>query len=118
MSAKHSDKELAAIIRNALVPKGFRPTSLADVEAMLDAIGGEEPSPEKLARMLRKVKGEEPIGILQRGHEEVIEALTPREMDLVAFYRSRGEAIPPEIQAKLDAMRRRAAAEDEAEDAE
>jgi len=118
MSAERSDKRLRAIIRDALVPSGYRPTSLKDIEAMLDAIGGEQPSPEKLERMLRKSRGDDTIGPSRQERAESERALTPQESELVAFYRSRGEKIPPEIQAKLDAMRRRAAGEDEAENAE
>lgn len=116
MSTEHSDKRLASIVRCSLVSKGFRPTSLVDIEAMLDTIGGEAPSPEKLARMLSKVRGDESIGALQRKAEEATNTLTPAQQELVALYRTRGKEVPSAIQAKLDAMRRRARGQDEVKD--
>ena len=54
-------------------PSGDRPTvkhavfmgsqTNEDIEKMLDGFSGEKLSPEKLDRMLRKVKGFEPIGV-------------------------------------------------------
>ena len=116
MPNKRSDN-MNAIIREALVAKGFRPETPKDIEAMLDAIGGDEFSPDKIQRMLRKIRGEEPIGVTpSHDEQDQIEAIDAKERELVAFYRAKGEAIPPEIQAKLDTMRRRAKEQGEAKD--
>jgi hypothetical protein len=76
---------------------------------MLDTIGGDEFSAEKVERMLRKIRGEEPIGLTSlRTEDERVEALNVEERELVAFYRAKGQEIPPDVRAKLEAMRRRA----------
>ena len=67
-------------------------------------------SSDKLARMLRKIEGKEPVG--NRIQQEV--AISPgvlneTQQELLMLYRSKGRAIPPEIQAMLDDMRKRAA---------
>lgn len=108
MPAKYSDKELNSLIFKAIVPKGLRPTSQGDVEAMLDALGGEEPSEDKLERMLRKVRGVESVGFCDWESIDSLEKLTVRQEELVAFYRARGKELPPDIQAKLDEIRKRA----------
>jgi len=114
---KEHPGDMNAIIREALVAKGFRPTTAKDIEAMLDAIGGDGFPADKVQRMLRKVRGEEPIGVSSvRGEDARIEALNAEERELVAFYRAKGQEIPPEIQAKLEAMRRRAREQGEADD--
>ena len=59
---KDSNQRLSKILNDALIPPGFRPKSNMAIEAMLETIGGEPLSSDKLARMLRKIKGKEPIG--------------------------------------------------------
>ena len=108
MPAKRTDRELNSLIFQAIVPEGLRPSSPSDIEAMLDTIGGEEQSDEKFNRMLRKIRGEEPIGVRHDEIEPTSALLTAEEEKLVALYRSRGERIPPEIEAKLEEMRKRA----------
>ena len=108
MPAKYNDKELNSLIFKAIVPKGLRPTSKQDIEAMLDALGGEEISENKLQRMLRKIRGEEPIGFCDWESLNSLEELTIRQEELVAFYRAQGKQLPPDIQAKLDNIRKRA----------
>ena len=118
MATKYNDQELNSLIYKAIVPKGLRPTKPSDIEAMLDAIGGQEPSDGKLQRMLRKVRGEEPIGVFEERIEEPSQELTREQQELVAFFRARGEEIPPEIQAKLDEMRKRAKRKEEEDEAD
>ncbi len=94
----------------ALVPQGFRPETDAQIEAMLDALGGETLPNEQRERMLRKIHGEEPIG--QRPAPEPLPdltGLTSDQKELVALCRAEGRDIPPEIQAILDEMRKKAA---------
>ena len=115
--AKNRPHSMKAIIRDALIPKGFRPTNPQDIEAMLDTIGGDEFPADKIERMLRKVRGEEPIGVIPMQDEDIdTDALDVEKRELVAFYRAKGQEIPPEIQAKLEAMRKRALEQSEIED--
>ena len=115
--SKECPNNLNSIIREALVPKGFRPADPAGIEAMLDTIGGDKFSDDKIERMLRKIRGEEPIGLIPAHDEdEGVAALSNEERTLVTLYRAKGLEIPPEVQAKLDAMRRRAKGQDGAND--
>ena len=107
---KDSNQRLSEILNAALIPPGFRPKSNMAIEAMLETIGGEPLSSDKLARMLRKIEGKEPIG--NRIQQEVTISpgvLNETQQELLMLYRSKGRAIPPEIQAMLDDMRKRAA---------
>jgi hypothetical protein len=109
VSINDNDKKLYESIYKAIVPKGLRPESQKDIDAMLETIGGEVLSQDKFQRMLRKIKGEEPLGFeAQCKSSESAESLTSREEKLVVLYREQGKAIPPEIQKKLEDMRKRA----------
>ena len=107
---KDSNQRLSEVLNAALIPPGLRPKSNTAIEAMLETIGGEPLSSDKLARMLRKIEGKEPIG--NRIQQEVDispDVLNETQQELLMLYRSKGRAIPPEIQAMLDDMRKRAA---------
>lgn len=107
---KNFDRRLSKLLYNALIPRGFRPTNNEEIEAMLETISGESLTEEKRERMLRKISGEEPIGMRT---EQVIkatpQALTEEQKELVELWRAKGEKIPPDIQALLDEMEKRAA---------
>ena len=60
---KNSNQRLHKILNAALIPPGFRPQNNTEIEALLETIGGESLSSDKLARMLRKINGKEPIGV-------------------------------------------------------
>ncbi len=120
MPARHSDKELNELIYRVIVPKGLRPTTPEDIDAMLDAIGGSAPSEESVQRMLRKIRGEVPIGT-----GSVAEGLGDRlavaddaniSEEALALYRNRNDDIPPEIKEKLKDMEERAMEEGEEAD--
>ena len=107
---KDSNRRLSEILNDALIPPGFRPKSNTAIEAMLETIGSEPLSSNKLTRMLRKIEGKEPIG--NRTQQEVDISpgvLNETQQELLMLYRSKGRAIPPEIKAMLDEMRKRAA---------
>jgi len=97
-----------SIIRDALVDKGYRPRTCKDVDAMLDSIGGDNFDEDKVARMLRKIRGEEIAVDWTESADEISHALSAEERQLLVFYRTKGQEIPPEVQAKLEEMRRRA----------
>lgn len=107
---KNPDQRLRKLLNTALIPAGFRPKGDADIDAMLDTIGGEPLSSEKLARMLQKVQGKEPLGKQQEEEINVTsKVLSETHEELLMLYRARGRNIPPEIQAILNEMRKRAA---------
>ena len=58
----NSYKRLSKTLNSALIAPGYRPENDVAIEAMLETIGGEQLSSEKMIRMLRKIKGKEQIG--------------------------------------------------------
>ena len=114
---RNYDRRLSKLLYNALIPRGFRPKSNDEIEAMLETIGGESLSEEKHERMLRKIRGEETIGERQKQVVSVdFQALTEEQRELVELWRAKGEEIPSDIQALLDEMEKRAADLEEEED--
>lgn len=113
---KNFDRRLSKLLYNALIPRGFRPTTNDEIESMLETIGGETLSEEKRERMLRKIRSEEPIRLRA---EQLInftsKALTEEQKELVELCRAKGEEIPADIQALLDEMEKRATDLDEEE---
>lgn len=107
---KNFDRRLSKLLYNALIPRGFRPTNNEEIEAMLETISGESLTEEKRERMLRKISGEEPIGVrIEQALNAPPQALTEEQKELVELWRAKGEKIPPDIQALLDEMEKRAA---------
>ena len=118
MSVQNPDSAFDRLVHRALVPKGLRPRTNEDIEQLLNTIGGEPVSDEKLKRMLRKIDGREQIGPQRHAQPAPDDAeLTADERELVAMYRAQGKSLPPELAAKLKAMEERAAQppDDEAE---
>lgn len=114
---KNFDRRLSKLLYNALIPRGFRPKTNEEIEAMLETIGGEPLSDEKRERMLRKIRGEEPIGVREKQVVNIeTQALTEEQKELVELWRNKSEEIPPDIQAILDDMEKRAADKEEDED--
>lgn len=109
MDKQNADSQRDALLRRALVPKGFRPAKIADIEKMLDVIDDEPISEEKVQRMLRKVNGQEPIfPERQTQTREMPTELNESERALCAMYRSRNKPLPPDLAAKIKAMEERA----------
>lgn len=51
-------KDLNELVYKAHVPKGLRPETNEDIDAMLDAIGGDKYTDKKVQRMMQKIKGQ------------------------------------------------------------
>jgi hypothetical protein len=105
--SESEDRKLYELIQQALIPVGHRPKTLDQIDAMLQACAGETMPDEKLQRMLRKVRGEEPVG---DRHDPVIAAfeqtLTEQQRELVALHKAEGTEFPPEIKALLEQFRK------------
>lgn len=113
MSPDNEQDKLNSLIYKAIVPEGLRPKSAEDIEAMLDAIGGEKFHEDKLLRMMRKINGEEPVGIRDENIcPQPFSELSAEDRELVAFYREKGKDIPSDIQEKLNEIRKRAQQEE------
>lgn len=110
MTEENSDKRLERLVRRAGVPRGFRPESDADIEKLLDTVGGEPYSKEKLARMLAKAKGDRPDALASSPPVGAPSAaLTESERELAELYKAQGKPLPPDLEAKLKEMEKRAA---------
>jgi len=109
MSMEDQDQRLTDLIGEALVPRGFRPQSDDEIESLLDAVGGEPLSEGEIERILAKVRGEIPIGERNPSSTELIEGVfTESEQELVALHRTQGQELPPEIQKRLEELRKKA----------
>ena len=101
-----NDSELFEIIQRALIPVGHRPKSLDDIDAMLKACAGETMPDDKVQRMLRKVRGKEPVGCRADPVMEAFEqTLTEQQRELVALHKGEGTEFPAEIKALLESFR-------------
>ncbi len=101
---------LEDLIRQTMVPKGHRPATDADIEKMLDAMGNESMSDAKKDRMLRKIRGHEPVfPIAPAATPAVSSQLSPEEQEVYALCRSKNKPLPPDLAAKVKALEEKAA---------
>lgn len=98
-----------ALLRRAMVPKGYRPLKAQDIEKMLNSIDPVPMSEEKKHRMLRKIGGQQSMFVeaADRGTVSIAE-LTEVEKEMVVLCRSQGKPLPPDLAAKIKAMEERA----------
>jgi hypothetical protein len=119
MSIEDQDQRLTDLIAEALIPRGFRPQSDNEIEALLDAMDSEPLNEEEIKHILAKARGKVPIGERKVASIEQIEyAFSESEKELVALYRSQGKELPPEIQKKLEELRRKAKEEEKTKEKE
>lgn len=107
MSKDKNEELLDGLLRRAIVPAGLRPRSEQDEDAMLDAMGYVEISPQKRDRMLRKIRGEEPYA-LERPEPTAAEAHPNVAAELAPMFRDEGD-IPPDLQRELEDLERETA---------
>jgi len=105
-----NDRILDGLVRRTIVPKGFRPETDAEIEAMLDGLGQGEMPDDKLQRMLGKINGQIPMS-WERDDEvsPYRDCDTAEARELAEMFRAKGEELPPELQEKLREMEERAA---------
>jgi len=109
MPIEDQERRLMDLIAEALIPRGFRPQSDNEIEALLDAMDNEPLSEEEIKRILAKARSKMPIGERNVAPVEPIDyPLSESEKELVALYRSQGKELPPEIQKKLEELRKKA----------
>jgi len=116
MTPDDSDKRLREKIERAFVPADLCITDPDAIEALLDAAKAEPFSEEKIALMLRKFKGEIPLGEREQEEEDPVwteSELTEEEEALVALHRNGGGELPPAIQEKLRRLREQAKSQPE-----
>ena len=120
MSHEEIDKPVRDLIAKVFLPPDLCPSDPKSIEAMLDEARGTQLSEEQIERMLKKAKGELPVG--EREEEEYIQwsedALTEEQQELVFLCRNEGTELPPDIKEKLRRLREKAKTmeEEESED--
>ena len=99
-----------ALLRRALVPKGYRPTKPADIDKLLDMVGDEPMTDEQKERMLRKINGQAPMFPDRSAPSAPLltTELTETERELAAMYKAQNKPLPPDLAAKVKAMEQRA----------
>lgn len=108
MNSKQPNMRRDALLRRALIPKGYRPTKGADVDCLLDAMSATPMDEETKSRMLRKVNGLEAAFPDRSPSPAVVSSeLTETERELVALYRAKNKELPPDLAAKVGAMEAR-----------
>jgi hypothetical protein len=120
MTPEEKDKPVRELIAKVYLPPDLCPSDPDAIEAMLDAAGGQLLTDEQVERMLKKARGELPVGERRDEDEQAVwleEGLTEQERELVALHRNDGGELPPEIKEKLRRLREKAKTEpDERED--
>jgi hypothetical protein len=115
MSHEENDKTIRDLIARVFLPPEECPADSASIEAMLDKAHGRPLSDEQVERMLKKAKGELPVG--DREEEEEApwseEQLTAEQREFVFLCRNEGTELPPEIEEKLRRLREKADAEEQ-----
>lgn len=105
---RNANMQRDALLRRALVPKGYRPQKAQDIEKMLNSIDPVPMSEDKKKRMLRKIAGECPIFAEAFDHRNApVAELTEAEREMAVLCRSQGRPLPPDLAAKINAMEKR-----------
>jgi hypothetical protein len=113
MTPEEHDKPVRDLVAKVYLPPDLCPSDPKEIEAMLDAAGGRPLSEEQVQRMLKKAKGDLPVGEREGQEPEWSgEALTEEERELVALHRNEGAELPPEVEEKLRRLRESAKAEE------
>ena len=118
MSDEENNKPTRNLIAKIVLPPHLCPSDPKAIEAMLDKARGLPLSDDQVERMLKKAKGELPVGE-REDEEETLwseESLTEEQRELVFLCRNEGIELPPEIKEKLQRLRDKAKAEEEGEE--
>lgn len=104
-----NDRVFDGLVRRAIVPKGFRPRTDAEIEAMLDGLGQDEMPEEKMHRMLGKIRGQIAMG-WERNEASPLDRKCDSEeaREMAEMFRAKGEELPPDLEKKLREMEKRA----------
>lgn len=117
MNSKQPNMRRDALLRRALVPKGYRPTKALDIDGLLDAMSTTPIDGETKSRMLRKVNGQEEMFPDRLSPPPVVSSeLTETERELVAMYRAKNKDLPPDLAEKVKAMEARTAQRPESDE--
>lgn len=100
------DTQLRKLIAKAMLPPDLCASDPEGIEAMLDAAKGDPLPEDRIERILKKARGELPVG--EREDSEPVwtgDVLSDEEEALLALHKNEGEELPPEIKEKLRRLR-------------
>jgi len=113
MTPEEHDKPVRDLVAKTYLPPDLCPAAPKDIEAMLDAVGGKPLDEDQVQRMLKKARGELPVGEHEEEEPEWSEeSLSEEERELVALHRNEGAELPPEVEEKLRRLREKAKEKD------
>lgn len=119
MNPEEHDKPVSDLIKKVYLSPDVCPSDPDKIEAMLDAADGKPLTDEEVDRILKKARGEFPLGERPEKEEGAIwteEGLTEQERELVALHKNNEGELPPEIREKLQILREKARAERQEEE--
>ena len=101
--------KIESLVRQTIVPIGFRPQSDREIDQMLDAFGPEEVTNAKLERMLDKISGRGGHGS-ERPHVFFVAEFeeTSESKEMAEMFRAQGDDLPADLEEQLREMERRA----------
>jgi hypothetical protein len=116
MNPEDPDKRLREKIEKAFVPANLCTTDPAAIESLLDAAKAEPFAEDKVQQMLKKLKGDLPVGKREQQEDEPVwteSGMTEEEEALVALHKNSSGELPPDIKEKLRRLREKARLEPE-----
>ena len=109
MSRGDKDRLFDGLVERAIVPRGFRPETDEEIEAMLDSLGHVEIAEDKLHRMIDKIEGNSPMSWdVVENQDPVGISDSAEARELAEMYRAKGEEIPRDLEERLREMEKRA----------
>lgn len=108
MTPEEHDKPVRDLVAKHFLPPDLCPSAPDAIEAMLDAAGGKPLGTEQLERMLKKARGELPVGERNEGTPDWSEEVSEEEEELLALHRNESGELPPDVEEKLRQLREQA----------
>ena len=99
------EKHFREDLLRAAIPPGFRPVDVDALEKLLDTASAEPFSADTVERILGKMRGT--VSLRDQSTSSETATLTEKEQELLALHRNCGGQLPPEIQRKIDAIKKK-----------
>ena len=105
MSKDQQEQLFDDLVLRALVPRGFRPESDDEIEAMLEALGDCDDSEERTQRLKAKILSNDGPDLEKELRiEGSVEIDTSEANEFAEMFRGKGEDLPPELEQRLREM--------------
>lgn len=114
MTPEEHDKPIQDLIAKHFLPPDLCPSTPDEIEKMLSASGGAPLEEDQIKRMLKKARGELPVG--EREDDDPVwseEEEHETEEELLALHRNEGKELPPDVAEKLRRLRELAKEQEE-----